>query len=388
MPLGPLAASVGTPCWVYGAATLAARLQWLREAMAGIALHYAVKANDAPPVLRLVAATGLGADVVSGGELAAALAAGFPASRVVFSGVGKTTAEMRQALAAGVGQINVESAEELTELSALATACGAVAPVALRVNPDVAAGTHDKIATGRQGDKFGIARDTVADLYAQGAALPGLRMEGLAVHIGSQIMRMAPYAAAYARVAEIAKALQARGLAVPVIDAGGGLGYDYEGEGGGPAPAAWAATMRAAFGPVGARIAAEPGRVLVAPSGLLLSEVVRVRRAGMDRPMVVLDAAMTELLRPALYGALHRMAVLDPRRPAEMETCDVVGPVCESSDVFARGVEMPRLARGDVVAVLDAGAYGAVMSSTYNGRGLAPILWLERGEVTVVRQRG
>lgn len=385
--LAALAAAHGTPAWVISAGVLRARARLLRAALPGVALHYAVKANDHQAVLAVMAAEGWGADVVSGGELARALRAGFVPGAIVFSGVGKTGAELVAALAAGIGQINVESAEELHLLAQLAQARGLRAPVSLRVNPDVDAGTHDKISTGREGDKFGVPLHQAAALYAAGAAMPGIDMRGLAVHIGSQILSMAPYQAAYARLAALVRALRGAGLAVCSVDCGGGLGIAYRGQAA-PLPQAWAGAIRAAFGGLDVTLAAEPGRFVAAPAGLLLARVVRTRRAGMARPMLVLDAGMNDLLRPAMYEAWHGiLPVSAAHLHAPPETADIAGPVCESSDIFARGRRFTALPDGAAVALLDAGAYGAVMSSPYNARPPAAQIMVAEGAAALIRPR-
>lgn len=388
--LAAIAAEHGTPCWAYGAATLCARARALHAAFAAarldVAVHYAVKANDHLAILRLLHEEGCGADVVSAGELLRARRAGVLAADIVFSGVGKTDAELRLAVAEGIGQVNVESAEELDALSAIAAALGRTVRVALRVNPDVDAGTHAKIATGRAGDKFGIAHDEVAALYARAAALPGLRPVGLAVHIGSQIATTAPYRAAYARVAALVRAIRAAGHLVEVVDCGGGLGISYRDEPAG-SPAALAGVLAATLGGLGVRLMVEPGRWLVGPAGVLLSAVVRAKHTGGHR-FVVLDAAMTELARPALYDAWHAIlpvSAVDAASPAT--PADVVGPVCESGDILARQRSLPPLAPGALVAILDAGAYGAVMSSTYNARPLAAAVLVEDGHAHLILPR-
>ncbi len=368
MPLARVAQSWGTPCWVTGAATLRRRFRALSHAMPGVAIHYAVKANDHLAILAVLAAEGAGADVVSGGELLRALQAGIPPQRIVFSGVGKTAAELSLALANGIGQLNVESAEELDTLSALAVQAGRTAHVALRVNPDVDAGTHDKISTGRAEDKFGVPWRDAARVYAQAAALPGIAPVGLAVHIGSQIGGTAAFASAYTRLAGLVRMLRTQGLTVETVDCGGGLGISYAGE---PSmlPQAWAACIGSAFGTLGLRLAIEPGRWLVGPAGLLLASVVRTRRAGRDRPVVILDAAMNDLVRPALYGAWHGIVPVSAACLAAPVRCaDIVGPVCETADMFAQARAIADMPEGAVVAILDTGAYGAVMSSTYNAR--------------------
>lgn len=381
VPLAAIAASLGTPCWVYSAGAIRSRLARLKEALGDLAkVHYAVKANDHLAVLRLMAAGGAGADVVSEGELRKARQAGIAAERIVFSGVGKTAREIRLALAEGIGQINVESAEELEVISALAVSMGRRARVALRVNPDVDAGTHAKITTGTAENKFGIPYQDALAVYRRAAELPGVEPVGLALHIGSQIMSTAPYRAAFARAAELVHALREGGLAVRRMDCGGGLGVGYRDEAD-ASPAALAGAIRSVFSNLGLELMVEPGRWLVAPAGVLLAEVVLVKA---DR-FVVLDAAMTDLLRPALYESWHGIV---PLRPAVEEGCfDVVGPVCESSDTFARGRRMPRVAAGDLVALLEAGAYGAVMSSTYNGRPLAAIAMVDGARWACIRPR-
>ena len=391
VPLARIAAACGTPCWVYGAGVLRGRFRALRAALdaAGLTahIHYAVKANGNLAILRVLAAEGAGADVVSGGELGRARAAGIDATGIVFSGVGKTEAELSLALAEGVGQINVESAEELDQLSAIASRLGRVAPVALRVNPDVDAGTHAKITTGRAENKFGIAWADAAEFYARAASLPGIAPVGLAVHIGSQILSAAPYRAAFTRIAELVGGLRARGLTVRVVDCGGGLGIGYRDEPTCP-PTALAGAMRETLGDLGVTLALEPGRWLIGPAGVLLTKVIRVKRQGTIRPFVVLDAAMNDLVRPAMYEAWHGIvpvAAADLVRTPEI--ADIVGPVCETGDTFARGRALAPLAPGALVAILDAGAYGAAMSSTYNARPLAAEVLVDGDRFDVIRPR-
>jgi diaminopimelate decarboxylase len=388
--LAGIAASAGTPAWIYSAATMRARSRALSGAMvdAGLDLqvHYAVKANDSRAVLALFAAEGAGADVVSGGELLKARQAGIQAGRIVYSGVGKSEQELRLALGEDIGQINVESAEELAMLSALAAAAGRTARIALRVNPDVDAGTNDKIATGRAEDKFGIPYADAVSLYTHAAGLPGIEPVGLATHIGSQILALAPYRDAFARIADLVVALRAQGLRVNTVDCGGGLGIAYRNEAA-PSPAGLAACIKAAFGKLDVRLAIEPGRWLVGPAGVLLASVVLVKQTRGD-PFVVLDAGMNELVRPAMYDAWHGIvpvSATDAAAPAN--PASVVGPVCESSDTFARNRLLPGLAPNAVLAILDAGAYGAVMSSTYNARPLAAEVWVDNGGWSVIRDR-
>jgi diaminopimelate decarboxylase len=390
VPLNAVADALGTPTWVYAAGAMRARYRALAAAFdrAGLSarIHYAVKANDHLAILRLFAAEGAGADVVSGGELLRARAAGIAAADIVFSGVGKTDDELRLAISQGIAQINVESAEELDRLSTLAEAMGGMARVVLRVNPDVAADTHTKIATGRAGDKFGIPYADIVPLYARAARLPGLLPVGLAVHLGSQIMDMAPFAAGYARIAALVAALRAAGETVTTVDCGGGLGIGYRNQ---PAalPETLAATIRHAFGGMGLHLALEPGRWLVASAGVLLAGVIQPKQAGATR-LVVLDAAMNDLVRPAMYDAWHGIVPVSAvDHVTAASPADVVGPVCESGDVFARGRDLPALNAGSRVAILDAGAYGAVMSSTYNARPLAAAALVDGARWAVIRPR-
>ena len=395
VPLARIAAAVGTPTWVYSAGALRRRARALKAALAGAgldaAVHYAVKANTSLAVLRVLAGEGLGADVVSEGELRAARAAGIPASAIVFSGVGKTERELRLALAEDIAQINLESAEEAEMLSALATSLGRVARVALRVNPDVDARTHAKITTGRSENKFGVAIDAAPALYARMAALPGLQPVGVATHIGSQITSgMAAYRAAYARLAELVKALRAAGLPVNHVDCGGGLGIPYRDEPA-PAPEALAGAIKATLGELGLPVMLEPGRWIAGPPGLLLASVVLQKQgspAPLGRRFLVLDAAMNDLVRPAMYEAWHGIVPVSPADfAAPASPADVVGPVCETGDTFARGRALPSLQPGALVAFLDAGAYGATMSSTYNMRPLAAEVLVDGDRFAVVRDR-
>lgn len=390
VPLFHIARDLGTPSWVYGAGTISARLATLRSALTGAGLnahiHYAVKANDHLAILRLMGSGGAGADVVSEGELLRARQAGIPASEIVFSGVGKSARELRLALSEDIAQINVESAEELDMLSALAAAMGRTARVALRVNPDVDAGTHAKISTGRAGDKFGIAYDDIAALYTRASTLPGIQPVGLATHIGSQILSLSPYRAAYSRIADLVRALRAARQTVDIVDCGGGLGIGY-GDEAGLNPAALAGALRASFGNLDVRLMLEPGRWLVAPAGVLLAAVILVKQTSGQR-FVILDAAMNDLIRPSMYDAFHAIVPLSPiAAKAPVSPADIVGPVCESGDTFARARNLPDLKPGDFVALLDAGAYGAVMSSTYNARPLAAAAMVNGESWAVIRDR-
>ncbi|WP_158922811.1 diaminopimelate decarboxylase [Acidisphaera sp. S103] len=390
VPLAGIADAVGTPTWVYSATTMRARYKTLTTAMSDAGLdthmHYAVKANDSRAVLALFATEGAGADVVSGGELLKARRAGIQASKIVYSGVGKSAAELRLALEEDIGQINVESAEELETLSALAAASGRTARVALRVNPDIDAGTNDKITTGRATDKFGIPYDDAIALYTKAASMPWIEPVGLATHIGSQILDLAPYRDAFRRIADLVLALRENGLPITTVDCGGGLGIPYRNEAA-PSPAGLAAAMKQAFHNLDVHLAMEPGRWLVGPAGVLLASVVLVKQTPHE-PFVVLDAAMNDLVRPAMYDAWHGIvpvSAIDAHAPAAPAT--IVGPVCESGDTFARSRALPRLVPNARVAILDAGAYGAVMSSTYNARPLAAEVWVDQGQWSVIRDR-
>ncbi len=386
--IAPLAARLGTPFYLYSASALAAAYRRFAGAFAQERplVSFALKANSNLAVVSLFAALGAGADVVSEGELARALAAGVPAEKIVFSGVGKRRSELAAALAAGIRQINVESFSELNRLCALATEMGRVAPVALRVNPDVDAATHDKISTGRKKDKFGIAWDEVIEAYRLAARLPGLEPVGLALHIGSQLVDLAPFRRAFERLRELLHRLRQSGLAVSRIDLGGGLGIRYSDEKP-PDLQAYAALVREIFGTLEVELSFEPGRFLCGAAGLLVARVETVKESAGKR-ILVLDAAMNDLIRPALYGASHEILPLrQALREEPLLAADVVGPICESGDSFAEGRPLPPFAEGDLLAFKAAGAYGAVMSSTYNSRPLLPEVLVSGRRFAVVRAR-
>ncbi|HUA77429.1 MAG TPA: diaminopimelate decarboxylase [Acetobacteraceae bacterium] len=392
VPLAAIADALGTPTYVYSAGTIRARFAALTAALtaAGLSahIHYAVKANDHLAVLRLLGRLGAGADVVSAGELGRALAAGIPAERIVFSGVGKTGAELARALEAGTGQINVESAEELAELSAIATGLGRIAPVALRVNPDIDAGTHAKITTGLAQNKFGIPAAEIPALYAQAARLPGIAPMGLALHIGSQILSLAPFRESFSVLARLVRELRASGFPLTRVDCGGGLGVAYRNEPA-PTPEGLAGALAETFRGLDVALLLEPGRWLLAPAGLLLASVVRIK-PGPERPFVVLDAGMNDLIRPALYEAWHGIVPLAPSLAltnAEPASADIVGPICESADTFATARALPSLVPGARVALLDAGAYGRVMGSAYNARPRAAEAMVDGERWALIRPR-
>ena len=388
VPVSKIAAAVGTPFYLYSAGVLSARYRHFVAAFAPQPplVCYAVKANSNLAVLRLLGSLGAGADVVSQGELYRAVAAGIPPRRIVFSGVGKTRGELEAALAAGIHQINVESVPELQALSAVAAARGDTAAVAIRVNPDVDALTHAKIATGKKENKFGIDLEDAGEAYRLAAELPGIEPVGLAVHIGSQTGGLDPFRQAFERLAELIIALRAAGLSVRRVDLGGGIGIRYHNETP-PEIEDYARMVQGVFGGVDVTIACEPGRVLVGPAGLLIARVIYVKEAA-SRRFVILDAAMNDLIRPAMYEAWHDvMPVRLPAPGAVLSPADVVGPVCESADTFGTERELPPLAAGDLVALTNAGAYGAVMASTYNSRLLVPEILVAGQRFAVIRAR-
>lgn len=386
VPLADVATAVGTPAYVYSADAIEAAYREFEAALAPARICYAMKANGNLAVLRLLAGLGAGADVVSEGEFRRALAAGVAPERIVFSGVGKTEAEMEAALVSGILQINAESAPEVRSLSRIAARLGRTASVALRINPDVDAGTLDQISTGRKTDKFGVAWTEAPALFREAAGLPGLSMEGIAVHIGSQLGDLEPYRRAFRRVADLVRTLRAEGARIRRLDLGGGFGIRYRDET--PLPlAGYAALVREEIAGLGCELVVEPGRRLVGPAGVLLARVVAVKETPARR-FVIVDAGMNDLVRPMIYGAWHDILPLDaPPAGADYRPADVVGPVCETTDKFAEQRLLPPLAAGDLVAFCEAGAYGAVMASTYNGRPLVPEVLVRGGRFDIVRAR-
>lgn len=388
VPLETIAAAVGTPTYVYSAATLRRHYQVFADAFAGTPtlIAYSVKANSNVAVIATLAALGAGADVVSGGELARALAAGVPGARIVFSGVGKTRDELAAALDAKIGLFNVESEPELDALSEIAAARGVRAPIAVRVNPDVAAGGHAKISTGKSEDKFGVPWEQAQGVYARAARLPGVQVVGVDVHIGSQIADLAPFEAAARRVADLVQRLRADGHTIDRVDLGGGLGIPYRsGDAHPPAPADYAAAVRRVLDPLDVSIVLEPGRLIAGNAGVLLARTTYVKD-GASKRFVILDAGMNDLIRPALYDAWHDLEPVRPR-PGPLSSVDVVGPICESSDTFARDRELPPLEAGDLVALMSAGAYGAVQASEYNSRPRVAEVLVDADRWAVVRAR-
>jgi diaminopimelate decarboxylase len=394
VPLDLIAREVGTPVYVYSTATLRHHARVLKDAFAAHwrgappLIAFAVKANSNLAVLRVLAREGLGADTVSGGEIRRALKAGMAPGTIVFSGVGKSNEELDLALAQGVYQINVESAPEMERLSARARAMGRTCEIAVRVNPQVGAGAHAKITTGGRDDKFGVPPEEALALYARAHADPSLNPVGLACHIGSQIRDLAPLRAAFESLRALTSQLRADGHSVSRLDLGGGLGVPYFDQPPPPGPEAYAAMVAETLDGLDVSLVLEPGRMIAANAGVLVSRVIQVTERPWGTRILVLDAAMNDLMRPALYDAWHDLRPLRQSAPsAEMTPFDVVGPVCESGDTFARARPLAPLSAGEAVAFMSAGAYGAVMSHSYNSRLLVPEVLVDGGRFAVVRPR-
>ncbi|MEQ1900427.1 MAG: diaminopimelate decarboxylase [Devosia sp.] len=382
-----LADKVGTPFYVYSAATLRRHVRVMGEAFAGIQalIAYAMKANSNQAVLKVIAGEGAGADVVSGGELERAIAAGIPAGKIVFSGVGKTVAEMRRGLELGIKCFNLESEPELERLSDIAAAMGKVAPVSVRINPDVSAGGHAKISTGKKENKFGIPYARAREVYRHIAALAGVEAVGVDMHIGSQITDMQPFDDAYGLLAGLVRELRADGHRIRHVDVGGGLGIPYRlDEAAPPDPAAYARIVRKHVDGLGVELVLEPGRLIVGNAGILVTRVEYVKES--DKTFVIVDAAMNDLIRPTLYEAEHDV---QPVRHSNLPpiTADIVGPVCETGDYLALGRRIAGVKEGDLLAIMSAGAYGAVMASTYNSRPLVPEVLVDGARWHVIRSR-
>jgi len=389
VPLTEIAEAVGTPAYVYSSATLSRHYRVFADALADAGVPhlvcYAMKANSNQAVLSLLASMGAGMDVVSGGELMRARAAGVPGSRIVFSGVGKTDAEIAAALDAGILCFNAESESELAALSAVASARGVEAPVSLRVNPDVDARTHAKIATGAAETKFGVPASRAREIYAEAAALPGIRITGVDMHIGSQITSLEPFDAAFAVLADLLDDLRADGHAISHVDLGGGLGVPYRSDvPDPPRPEVYAALVARHANRFGCRVILEPGRMIAANAGILLTRVIH-RKRGEAKTFLVVDAGMNDLIRPTLYDAHHEILPVVPR-PNGLSPVDVVGPVCETGDYLAIARPMPPVERGDLLAVMTSGAYGAVQSGTYNTRTWVPEVLVSGDRFHVVRR--
>ncbi|MDF3383264.1 MULTISPECIES: diaminopimelate decarboxylase [Sulfitobacter] len=388
--LAEIAAAVGTPVYVYSTATLLRHFHLFDDALSGMdhLVCYAMKANSNQAVLRTLAQAGAGMDVVSGGEYRRAKVAGVPGDKIVFSGVGKTREEIELALTGGIRQFNVESEPEMILLDVVARELGKVAPITIRVNPDVDAKTHAKIATGKSENKFGIPIARAREVYAMAAKLPGLKIVGIDVHIGSQLTDLAPFEQAYGKVAELTEVLRADGHDIRRLDLGGGLGIPYERSNSAPPlPTDYGAMVQRTLGHLGCEVEIEPGRLIAGNAGVLVSEVIYLK-SGEGRDFLILDAAMNDLIRPAMYDAWHDIVPLNEPTPgAEPRPVDIVGPVCESGDTFAKQRMMPVLGSGDLVAFRSAGAYGAVMSSEYNSRPLIPEVLVNGDQFAVIRPR-
>jgi diaminopimelate decarboxylase len=390
VPLPAIAAAVGTPFYCYSTATLVRHYRVFREALAGLdtLICYAMKANSNQSVIATFVEEGAGLDVVSEGELRRALAAGCPPDKIVFAGVAKTAREIALAIDTGILCFNVESEPELDQISAIAASKGATATIAIRINPDVDAKTHAKITTGKAENKFGIPYGRAREVYAHAAKLPGIHVSGVDMHIGSQITDLAPYDEAYGRLADLVRDLRTEGHAIDHVDAGGGLGIPYRlDDPPPPEPAAYGEIIRRRLGNLGARILFEPGRVFVGNAGILVSEVVYVKE-GAAKTFVIVDAAMNDLIRPTLYDAHHDIRpVKQASLNAPTIVADVVGGVCETGDYLALDRRMAAVKAGDLVAIMTAGAYGAVQGSTYNTRRLPPEILVNGSEWAVVRPR-
>jgi len=390
VPLKTIARDVGTPVYVYSAATFERHYRVFEQAFKGrdALIAFSVKANSNIAVLATLAKFGAGADVVSGGELSRALVAGIPASKIVFSGVGKTKDEMRAALTAGIRVFNVESQPELFALNDTALELGKVAPIAFRINPDVSAGGHEKISTGKAENKFGIAWQHVSQAYSDAASLPGIEIVGVDMHIGSQITDLAPFESAITRLVDLIKILRAEGHPIRSFDLGGGLGIPYgDNQGAPPLPMAYGKMVNRLTKGLDVELIFEPGRMIAGNAGILLSEVLYVKQ-GADRNFLIINAAMNDLIRPSLYDAFHDMEPLKaPGRGYEETIYDVVGPICETGDTFTRQRALPTMAAGDLLVIHSAGAYGAAQSSQYNTRPLVPEVLVNGDTYEVIRER-
>ncbi|WP_289081437.1 diaminopimelate decarboxylase [Sulfitobacter pontiacus] len=388
--ISEIAAAVGTPFYVYSTATLLRHFKAFDDALDGMdhLVCYAMKANSNQAVLKTLAQAGAGMDVVSAGEYLRAKAAGVPGDKIVFSGVGKTVSEIRLALEGGIRQFNVESEPEMEVLDAVARSMDKVAPITIRVNPDVDAKTHAKIATGKSENKFGIPIARAREVYRMAAAMPGLEVVGIDVHIGSQLTDLTPFELAYQKVAELTEQLRADGHTIRRLDLGGGLGIPYERSNAAPPlPTDYGAMVLKTLGHLRCEIEIEPGRLIAGNAGLMVSEVIYVK-SGEGRDFLIIDGAMNDLIRPAMYEAHHDIIpVVEAEAGAEQQPYDIVGPVCESGDTFAKQRMMPKLAAGDLVAFRSAGAYGAVMASEYNSRALIPEVLVHGDQFAVIRRR-
>ncbi len=382
-----IAQAVGTPFYCYSTATLERHYKVLETALpAGTLIAFAVKSNGSLAVIRTLARLGAGADIVSGGELKRAIAGGIPAGRIVFSGVGKTRDEIGLALSHGILQFNAESEEELAMLSEIAVSRAQRASVALRINPDVDAKTHAKISTGKAENKFGIAWHRAEAAYARAASLPGIAVAGVDMHIGSQITEIEPFRVAFGKLAGLVKRLRSQGHRITRVDLGGGLGVPYTQGDAPPLPASYGDVVRETFSGLDAELIVEPGRLISANAGILVSRVIHVKQ-GDARSFVILDAGMNDLVRPAMYDAHHDIIPVLQAEKTQNRVYDVVGPVCESADLFAKNLALPPVEADDLMAILSAGAYGAVQASSYNARPLVPEVLVSGGRFAITRPR-
>ena len=390
VPVAEIAASVGTPFYVYSTATLTRHFKLFDDALDGLdhLVCFAMKSLSNQAIIKVLADAGAGMDVVSGGEYFRAKAAGVPGDKIVFSGVGKTVDEMRMALEGGIRQFNVESEPEMIVLDRVAQELGVVAPITIRVNPDVDAKTHAKIATGKSENKFGIPISRAREVYAMAAKLKGLKVIGIDVHIGSQLTDLAPFEAAYLKVAELTETLRADGHEITRLDLGGGLGIPYaRSNEAPPLPSEYGELIKRTVGHLGCEIEIEPGRLISGNAGLLVSKVIYIKE-GEDRQFMIIDGAMNDLIRPAMYEAYHDIdPIIESVPGAEPAKYDIVGPVCESGDTFAKGRVMTEVKADDLIAFRSAGAYGAVMASEYNSRPLIPEVLVNGDQFAVIRAR-
>ena len=383
-----IAASVGTPFYVYSTATLVRHFQLFDDALDGMdhCICYAMKAASNQAILKTLGNLGAGMDVVSGGEYRRALSAGIPPEKVVFSGVGKTLEEITLALKNGIRQFNVESDSELEQISSIASSMDKIAPIAVRINPDVDAQTHEKIATGKAENKFGIPLSRAREVYSKASQMPGINIVGIDLHIGSQLTDLKPFKKAYQKLADLTQVLRQDGHKIKRLDLGGGLGIPYEkNKSAPPLPVEYGKMVKEVLGHLDCEIEIEPGRLIVGNAGILVSSVLGVK-IGDNRNFLILDAAMNDLIRPAMYDAYHDIIPVKQRSSPEA-VYDVVGPVCETGDTFAKKRTMPKLTESDLVAFRSAGAYGAVMSSEYNTRPLIPEVMVNKNEFSIIRKR-
>lgn len=388
IPISTIAKAVGSPFYCYSKATFTRHFKVFSSHFEALnaTVCFAVKANSNIHMLRLIAENGGGADVVSAGEIKRAIQAGIPADRIVFSGVAKTIAEMRYALEQHIWQFNIESEAELDQLNSVATEMNVKAPIAIRVNPDVDPKTHAKISTGQKESKFGIEMPIAETLYQKARTMEGIRIQGVSVHIGSQLLDLNPFRHAFERVRAFVEGLREAGIAVETIDLGGGFGIRYKDADATPELEEYAGIVKETIGDLGCRLILEPGRVIAGNAGILVSQVTYIKQ-GTNRQFLIIDAGMNDLVRPAMYGAHHDIVPVIEQKDTALTPYDVVGPICESSDIFAAERELPAMHPGDLLAIRSAGAYGAVMANSYNSRALIPEVLVDGDHCQVIRRR-